>query len=48
MFFLSLFNNEKRQQMFDIKSDDFLGGSNVHSVIIISMLGYLVWKATRG
>lgn len=30
--------------MLDIKSPDFLGGNNVHNVIIIAMLGYLVYK----
>ena len=34
--------------MFDIKSDDFLGGNNVHNVIIIGMLGYLVYKSYKG
>ena len=33
--------------MFDIKSPEFLGGSNVHSVIIIAMLGYVVWKMNK-
>ena len=30
--------------MFDIESTDFLGGNNVHNVIIIGMLGYLIYK----
>ncbi len=29
---------------FDINSPDFLGGNNVHNVIIIGMLGYLIYK----
>jgi len=29
---------------FDISSPDFLGGNNVHNVIIIGMLGYLIYK----
>jgi len=48
MFFVALFNKEKGKKMFDIKSDDFLGGTNVHSVIIIAMLGYLTWKSYKG
>ena len=48
MFFVVLFNKEKREKMFDIKSDDFLGGQNVHSLAIIGMLGYLVWKSVKG
>ena len=30
--------------MFDIKSDEFLGGNNVHNVIIIGMLGFIIYK----
>ena len=30
--------------ILDIKSPDFLGGNNVHNVIIIGMLGYLIYK----
>lgn len=48
MFFVVLFNKEKRKNMFDIKSDEFLGGNNVHNVIIIGMLGYLVYKSYKG
>ena len=33
--------------MFDIKSADFLGGNNVHNVIIIGMLGYLIYKCKQ-
>jgi multisubunit Na+/H+ antiporter MnhB subunit len=33
--------------MFDLKSPDFLGGNNVHNVIIIGLLGYLVYKASK-
>ena len=48
MFLLVLFNKEKRKKMLDIKSDDFLGGNNVHNVIIIGLLGYLVYKSYKG
>jgi len=34
--------------MFDIKSQEFLGGQNVQSIIIIGMLGFVVWKMTKG
>lgn len=30
--------------MFDLKSPDFLGGNNVHNVIIIGMLAYIIFK----
>jgi hypothetical protein len=31
--------------MFDIKNQDtFLGGQNVHNLIIIGLLGFLVYK----
>jgi len=31
--------------MFDIKNEkEFLGGPNVHSLIIIGMLGFIIWK----
>ncbi len=30
--------------MFDINSPDFLGGNNVHNVIIIGALAYLIYK----
>jgi len=46
--FLLLFNKEKLENMFDIQSDEFLGGNNVHNVIIIGMLGYLVYKSYKG
>jgi hypothetical protein len=28
----------------NIKSSDFLGGTNVHNVIIIGLLGFAAWK----
>jgi len=30
--------------MFDIKSADFLGGNNVHHVIIIGLLVFIAYK----
>ena len=30
--------------MFDIKSPEFLGGPNVHSLIIIGALGFIIYK----
>jgi hypothetical protein len=33
--------------MFDIKSQDFLGGTNVHNVITIGLLVALVYKAYK-
>ena len=30
--------------MFDIKSPDFLGGQNVHNVIIIGLLAFAAYK----
>ena len=29
---------------FDIKSSNFLGGTNVHNLIIIGLLGFAAWK----
>jgi len=35
--------------IFDIKNPDtFLGGQNVHNLIIIGMLGFLVYKSVKG
>jgi len=28
----------------DIKSPNFLGGTNVHSLVIIGLLGYIIYK----
>jgi hypothetical protein len=34
--------------MFDIKNPNtFLGGQNVHNLIIIGLLGFLVYKAVK-
>ena len=34
--------------MFNIKDQDtFLGGQNVHNLLILSMLGFLVFKAVK-
>ena len=33
--------------MLNIKSPDFLGGNNVHHVIMIAALGFLVYKAVK-
>jgi hypothetical protein len=31
--------------MFNIKDPNtFLGGQNVHNLLIIGMLGYIIWK----
>jgi hypothetical protein len=30
--------------VFDIKSSNFLGGLNVHNVIIIALLGFAAYK----
>lgn len=30
--------------MFDIKSANFLGGTNVHNVVIIGLLAFAAWK----
>jgi hypothetical protein len=37
----------KNYDMFDLKSPDFLGGNNVHNVIIIGLLVYLTYKASK-
>lgn len=35
--------------LFDINNPDtFLGGQNVHNLIIIGLLGFLVYKQVRG
>jgi len=35
--------------IFDINNPDtFLGGQNVHNLIIICMLGFLVYKSVKG
>jgi hypothetical protein len=35
--------------IFDINNPDtFLGGQNVHNLIIIGMLGFLVYKSVKG
>tara|TARA_R110000744_G_scaffold5616_4_gene19972 strand:+ start:245 stop:376 length:132 start_codon:yes stop_codon:yes gene_type:complete len=42
-------NNEEESGFLDIANPDtFLGGQNVHNLIIISMLGFLVYKSIRG
>jgi len=34
--------------MFDIKNQDtFLGGQNVHNLLILSMLGFLIYKSIK-
>jgi len=34
--------------MLDIKNQDtFLGGQNVHNLLILSMLGFLVYKSIK-
>lgn len=33
--------------LFDIKSPNFLGGNNVHNLIIIVGVGFLVYKAVK-
>jgi hypothetical protein len=34
--------------MFDIKNQDtFLGGQNVHNLLILGMLGFLVFKSMK-
>ncbi len=33
--------------MFDIKSANFLGGVNVHNVLIIGMLGFIAYKVSK-
>jgi hypothetical protein len=33
--------------MFDIKSPDFLGGNNVHNVLILGLLAYVAYKVTK-
>lgn len=45
---LNLFHNtkltKKRILMFDIKSPEFLGGNNVHNVIIIGLCAAIAYK----
>lgn len=31
----------------DIKSPNFLGGNNVHNLLLIAGVGFLVWKAVK-
>ncbi len=33
--------------VLNIKSDNFLFGKNVHSLLIIAGVGFLVWKAIK-
>lgn len=33
--------------LFDIKSPNFLGGNNVHNLILIAGVGFLVYKAVK-
>lgn len=33
--------------LFDIKSDNFLWGKNVHSLLILGGIGFLIWKAVK-
>lgn len=41
--------NEETSGLFDIKNPDtFLGGQNVHNLIIIGLLGFLVFKSVKG
>jgi hypothetical protein len=44
---MSNINHLTRNNMtgfLDIKSDKFLGGANVHSLVIIGLLGYIIYK----
>ena len=42
-------NEEEKSGFLDIANPDtFLGGQNVHNLIIIGMLGFLVYKSVRG
>jgi len=34
----------KMTGFLDIKSPNFLGGTNVHSLVIIGLLGYIIYK----
>ena len=39
----------EENSLFDINNPDtFLGGQNVHNLIIIGLLGFLVYKQVRG
>lgn len=33
--------------LFDIKSDNWLGGNNVHNTLTIAALAFLVYKAVK-
>jgi hypothetical protein len=33
--------------LFNIKSPKFLGGTNVHNVLIIGGLAFIAWKISR-
>ncbi len=45
MMLVTTFVIAKLFTMFDIKNPDtFLGGQNVHNLIIIGMLGYIIYK----
>ena len=33
--------------MFDIKSPDFLGGQNVHNLLIIGGLAFIIYKMSK-
>lgn len=33
--------------LFDIKSANFLGGTNVHNIIKISLAGFIVYKLVK-
>lgn len=35
------------QGFFDIKSDKWLGGNNVHNTLTIAMLAFLVYKQVK-
>jgi hypothetical protein len=34
-------------EVLDVKSTGFLGGNNVHHLVIIGLLGFLVYKAVK-
>lgn len=36
-----------KQGLFDIKSDNFLFGKNVHSLLILGGIGFLIWKSMK-
>jgi len=35
------------QGFLDIKSDNFFGGKNVHSLLILGGIGFLIWKSMK-